>query len=343
MDKRINKNTTRMARQIIERSPENTPHRTMAKELCASYPTIFPNIERARSSLRYVTGRSGISKRAKLKDKNLMRTPDNTLPEPTHEDFWEPFIIKQEHGFVVADMHIPFHSTMAIKRAFDVIKKNGADFILLDGDVWDGYALSDFRKDASMIDLTAEAIKVRQMLAWIRGKFPKTDIYYKEANHDARYRKELHQKNPAIVKAWHDIAKSEERCPDSLTYFLGLDKLGITMIDWKKPVKFGALTILHGDELGSGGITVNPARTAYLKTKDCCMVAHSHRPSSHTEKTLGNYIVTCWSIGCLCNLHPFYAPVNNWVWGFAELTQNNKSGFSVSNKKILGNGEVYDA
>jgi hypothetical protein len=47
-------------------------------------------------------------------------------------------------------------------------------------------------------------------------------------------------------------------------------------------------------------------------------------------------MITCWSIGCLCGLHPEYAPLNKWVHGFAIVHGESEDGyFEVENKRIV--------
>jgi hypothetical protein len=51
-------------------------------------------------------------------------------------------------------------------------------------------------------------------------------------------------------------------------------------------------------------------------------------------------IVACWTVGCLCELHPEYRPMNNWNNGFAIIEQLGEGEFLVDNKRVI-NGKVY--
>jgi hypothetical protein len=64
------------------------------------------------------------------------------------------------------------------------------------------------------------------------------------------------------------------------------------------------------------------------------MCFHFHQTSEHTEPTISGEIITCWSVGCLCNLHPEYMPLNKWNHGFAEI-YNEDGFFNVKNRKII--------
>jgi hypothetical protein len=44
-------------------------------------------------------------------------------------------------------------------------------------------------------------------------------------------------------------------------------------------------------------------------------------------------ITTTWSLGCLCELHPAYLPINKWNHGFA-IVDVDGNNFHVRNKRI---------
>jgi hypothetical protein len=79
---------------------------------------------------------------------------------------------------------------------------------------------------------------------------------------------------------------------------------------------------------------VNPARGLYMRAKKTAFCDHYHQSSEHTESSINNDIVTCWSGGCLCGLHPDYLPLNKWNHGFAEI-YNDDDYFTINNRKII--------
>jgi hypothetical protein len=59
----------------------------------------------------------------------------------------------------------------------------------------------------------------------------------------------------------------------------------------------------------------------------------------HVETAgVGEKTYPCYSLGCLCNLTPEYAPVNKWTHGFAIVELGK--GYSVANH-IIDRGTVY--
>jgi hypothetical protein len=51
-------------------------------------------------------------------------------------------------------------------------------------------------------------------------------------------------------------------------------------------------------------------------------------------------MVTTWSLGCLCELHPAYLPINKWNWGFGIVDIEKGGDFEVRNHTIY-KGKVF--
>ena len=112
------------------------------------------------------------------------------------------------------------------------------------------------------------------------------------------------------------------------------------MIPDKQLIHAGKLTILHGHELGKSTFSpVNVARGLYTRAKDNAICGHSHQTSHHTEPNINGRVVACWSIGCLSELHPDYAPYNKYNHGFAHIKVFEDETFEVQNFTII-NGRV---
>ena len=118
--------------------------------------------------------------------------------------------------------------------------------------------------------------------------------------------------------------------------FLELRKNHITWIGNKRIVKYHKLFIIHGHEYKQGiNNPVSASRGVFLKAKDSVLVSHFHQTSENSEATIDDKIITCYSTGCLCDLHPEYSPLNpKWNHGFAEIT-NDEDFYFVTNKRII--------
>ena len=306
--------------------------RTIARKLRKDHPLVFRSVEAARTTVRYYRGRQGVTSRNNLTTRCFVLptpTPDNpfSLPE-TREKEWVPYVLapSSKKNAVIADWHIPYHNMEACNIMLTAMKFYGPDSIVLDGDMFDCYSLSSFTKDPEERDFPREKRAMRHFLMALRNQFPNARIVYKRGNHEMRFQS-------ILMKQASDLYDKDETRLDVL---LGLPDLDIEWVTDKRILKIGMLNILHGHEwTGGATASVNPARTAFLKGKACCLVAHNHQTSQHTEPTLEGKNITTWSIGCGSELHPQYMPINKWNHGMAFVEQGSDGDFMVESKRII--------
>jgi hypothetical protein len=116
---------------------------------------------------------------------------------------------------------------------------------------------------------------------------------------------------------------------------------GIEIIKDKRLVVMNGLPFVHGHEFGRSFFSpVNAARGLFLQAKHSAVKGDCHTTSEHPEPDIFGKLMTCWSIGCLCGLHPQWFPINKWNHGFAiiELDENGIE-YQFRNYRIL-NGKV---
>ena len=204
--------------------------------------------------------------------------------------------------------------------------------MLLLGDIMDNYQTSKFRKRPDEGQIDRELYTTGETLDTINETLHPQVVLWKEGNHEERLPALLADILPAL---W-PVTKEKLSIPNLLDF----SERGVRWVEDKRVIQAGALNILHGHEYTRMGASVSPARTLFLKTRDVAMCAHCHQSSEHNAPTVRGRLLAAWSIGCLCNLHPRYMPLNDWNLGFAILTLTGGDGFLVQNKRILPNGEV---
>jgi predicted phosphodiesterase len=235
---------------------------------------------------------------------------------------------------ILSDVHVPYHSEIAVAAAVGFLKEQSLSALLLNGDIADFYAISRYQKDPKQRDFKGELEAVRQFLAWLRSEFPNIPIVYKIGNHEDRWTHWLWQHGPEI--------SDDPRM--SLTAWLELDKHDMQIVEDQRPVMLGKLPVLHGHELPRGlASPVNVARGAWMRTLSTVLVGHSHRTSNHAESNMWHHETACWSTGCLCDLRPEYAKFNKWNWGFAVATVHERGQFDVNNYRVMSDGSVRSA
>lgn len=307
------------------------PRLKQARILRHENPLIFGTIDNARSCLKYLAGKSG-----KAAIKHLGRyteymeqedRPKNpySLPD-SDETIYEPYILKgHSHIAVFSDIHLPYHSISALTAAIEFCKKEKVDGILLNGDTVDFFQLSKFTKDPRKRHFADELSALASLFEVLKKQL-KCKIYFKYGNHEERYEHFLFMKAKELIGVQEfeldEIIK--KRSP------------GIEIIKNKRIIRANGLNIIHGHEYTSGIFNpVNVARGLFLRGKTSAMQGHSHQTSSHTESDMNGKITTTWSTGCLCELHPEYAPLNKWNTGFAIVHLSGQNEFDVSNYRII--------
>lgn len=282
---------------------------------------LFTSLENARITLRGLEGKAANS--AKI-IKHLDERPRNPYNLPkSDEAIYEPYNIKAKKLLILSDIHIPYHSIEALSCAFDYAKKEKPDAILLNGDTLDFFGLSRFCKDPKARSFAEELRAFKEFMDVIKKTFD-AKIYFKIGNHEERYFHFLWMKA-------HEIVGVEEF---ELENIIKARAEGIEIIKDKRIVKAGDLNVIHGHEFGGSVFSpVNIARGLFLRGKVSALQGHNHQTSSHTESNMNGEIMTTWSVGCLCELHPAYLPINKWNHGFAIVSIDGNN-FEVSNKRI---------
>lgn len=317
--------------RIVKENPDH-PARGLARMLQEASNGAL-TLEQARSRIRYQLGQNGSRHRRLAKSARPPRQPGQmvSLP-PSVAEPWKPYTFEVLGRVgILSDVHVPYHSEVAVAAAVAYLKKAGISALLLNGDIADFYAISRWEKDPSKRDFRGELEAVRQFLVWIRQEFPEIRIVYKTGNHEERWTHYIWQHAPEL---------SEDRLM-SLPAWFRLDELGIDLVDDKRPVMLGKLPVLHGHELPRGqDAPVNVARGAFLRTLSTVLVGHSHRTSSHAESDMWHKEIFCWSTGCLADLTPDYARINRYNWGFAIVDVHEGGEFDVENLRINSAGTV---
>jgi len=282
----------------------------------------FKDVEDARSVLRLIEGKHGKNRGVTITHEAKER-PRNPYNLPTSDEtIYEPFKIEAKRLAVLSDIHIPYHSIEALTATFDYLKHYKPDAILLNGDTLDFHGLSRFVRDPKKRHFAEELTAFEQFMETLNNLF-KCKVYFKIGNHEERYEHFLWQKAGELVGV-------EEFELEAIIK----KRADVEIIGEKRIMKAGDLNIIHGHEFGTGFFSpVNVARGLFLRAKVSAIQGHNHQTSEHTEPNLNGQIVTTWSLGCLCELHPAYLPINKWNLGFAVVDINGDN-FEVQNKRI---------
>lgn len=312
------------------------PSRTVARKLYEEYPHVFSCIDNARNIVRKVRGSLGVvnrNKSGKHGGKYYNPTISYDMPVSRYDEY-EPYKVpdKLNNMLVLCDVHVPFHVQGVVRLIIEYAKNHGVDSVYLNGDFADQYWMSRFVKFGHKHPFTwkDELDAVRQMLDWMMDELPNAKFIYKFGNHEDRFEDYICRRVPEY-----------RGVPDfSLSHLFELKERGFDVVESRQYAMFDSLKIVHFHEFGRGFASnpVNMARSLYLKAKQSALCGHGHTTSEHCETRMDGKIITCWSVGCACDLHPDYSPLGKSNHGFAIVTRD-KNGFNVNNRKIY-NGKI---
>jgi len=321
---------------ILEQFP-TAANKVLARKLHKDYPDLWLDVEKARFWVRLKRGAAGEKQRqtstAKQYQQPLRKPGDpfGKLPESLAElEDTSAYPLECEKCLVLADVHLPFHDEEATRVALEYGKRAEVDAIVLLGDLMDCYSISRWVTDPRMRNLAKELDAARQFLEMLREAWPDAKIIYKAGNHEERWESYLYCRAPDLVGV-----------PDfEMDKVLRLADMNIVWLDRMRHIKLGRLNMVHGHEFGVSAYSpVNAARGLFMRAKAISMCGHFHQSSQHSETTMEDHNIACWSVGTLGDLHPRYRRYNTrWNNGFALV--NMTGGFRVQNMRII-KGEVY--
>lgn len=288
-----------------------------------AYRGKWSSVEAVRISVRYYRGRAGNANRDNRPGQVAIPTQ---LPKGKRQRL--PTIsLPPGRWLILSDIHCPYHDERAIDAALKYGRDRKADSLLFNGDALDAYQCSQWLRDPRADSVDKELRQLRDVIAYASQGFARGA--YKIGNHEERVEHYLQSNAP------HRPGADRWNLCDSLATALDLDDY--IMIAGKQFFKLGRLHGYHGHELPKGLTNpVSVSRGIYLRTKQNAFAGHWHRSDSTTE--------TCahkkhrWGtigIGCLCDLMPAYAPVNNWSQGCCVVDVGARGDYQADNRRIF--------
>lgn len=247
---------------------------------------------------------------------------------------------------VLSDIQFPFEDPNAVELALQFTEKWKPDAVILNGDILDCYACSDFDRDPLKTDTTLEEMwKLEQFLKRIgRIKSIQGQKYvklkYLGGNHEDRWRR----------KIWRDSRSAGGLSPiiEALMHGLGVDDLDpdesfrkafrITENGFEYYPYGHYITLAEENLIVTHGFAVSmhsgyTAKRHFDRLGKSCVIGHSHRQGSYLVSHLWNP-KGAWESGCLCDLNPEYVHFPNWVQGFVLISVDGDR-FHVDQLPIL--------
>jgi hypothetical protein len=269
----------------------------------------------SRSQVRRVLKRNNLYS-------GLKRKPYFTIINQEYKEVTEVEVI-------LCDFHIPYHDKKAVGIALGYAKQLKPDRIRILGDLVDFKSISFWDRKRDEDHLLEEIENARDALWQISETFK--EVVFHKGNHEERWNRHVTGEHLDDIDG------------NGIDDILFLDHFGIDYIDslenrqlYGEWPHHGELYFLHGDETKASFSGVNIARNVMKRTRDNTIVGHFHRTQEHYETNpMNGDVFGSWTVGCLCDLNPSFAPINSWNHGFAIVYYHSDGTFHVENRKII--------
>lgn len=314
----------KLARDYCERH-KSASSRSIASMLMRDAPAVYRDYEHARTMVRSARGENGRHTRAHGKRVPAEKPMKFFMPVSDAKPVVPAALDLQGKGLIISDLHIPYHDQSACDLAVNhAIDAGHTDWLLINGDFLDAYQLSRWEKDPRKRRFSGEIETGREVLKALREVFKR--VVYKLGNHEVRYQSYMRAKASELLGVPEFELKS----------LLKADEIGVEMVEANQVIHLGPVNVIHGHEYTFAiSNPVSPARGLFLRAGLSAICSHFHRTTQHSAADIRRNPVSCWSIGCLCELSPEYSPLNSWNHGFA-LVENDRGNIHVDNRRIEG-------
>lgn len=207
---------------------------------------------------------------------------------------------------IVSDLQIPFEDPAAVAVMLKVSADLQPDYLYLNGDISDFYAISSHLPDPRR-NLVDELEITKRFLDDIMDATPNATRFFIEGNHEDRLRKYLISHASALVGNQAVTVDGQ----------LGLTRRGFTQVAYPHGVLHKTLYVVHGDLVSKHSAYTAKQMLDHYGISG--ISGHTHRLGSHYKTTLGGPL-GWWENGCLCNLDLDYDDKPNWMQGFSIVT-----------------------
>lgn len=226
---------------------------------------------------------------------------------------------------ILSDMQIPYEDGQAVDQALQVIDSINADLVILNGDIDDCYAISDFDKDPDKAQaaIPETVRRVQALLDCLEGR----RVIWLDGNHEDRWRRLLWGGSPTGLLMLREYAKAAGIDIDLVNPRLSFEKLhnlterGILHYPYSHRLYLAEnnLVVTHGKYVSRHSGQSAKRTMEWLGRS--CVVGHTHRMGNHLV-TQDGVMYGAWENGCLCQLEPEYDDAPNWQQGFSVVKVN---------------------
>lgn len=246
-----------------------------------------------------------------------------------------PTKVPVEKTLVIGCVHVPFEDEQSLAATLDFAKYWKPKRLVLNGDIYDLYAIMRHRRDPDKARMLAEEIDAgRDFNAKIRKAVGNDcEIIFNQGNHEFRYDAYLidqaSETNKVKDFSFEQVYRLDE---NKIRYNRGPDGYA--------RVQIGLVTVGHFKNLRKN--SADTAQSIVLDTFGSVIAHHSHRMGTFGKNTVhGRFIGQ--EGGCLCTMTPDYHTNPDWEQGFVLMqTVSGSKRFYIDPVRVVGGEILFD-
>lgn len=228
----------------------------------------------------------------------------------------------------VSDVHLPFEDKVNVRVTLDYLADYKPDVVILGGDIWDFYEISDYERDPGRITtLQDEFDQGRYFVKAIDELCAR--VVMLEGNHEGRLHR-LISRNPGLFKLRSlEIPRAAE-LPERWQYFPS-----------QTHYRLGPMLALHGDVKGMSDRATHPAYTLFQRLKRSCIAGHFHRFGRYYDTDYDGVPRAGFVNGHLSDMKQVkYITSPNWQSGFSTIEMAADGHLFRVDQHIIVNGRM---
>lgn len=242
-----------------------------------------------------------------------------------------------ERTLFLSDLHCPFHDPGAWAAAMALMADYRPQLVLLAGDLFDCYSISDHDKDPGRADCLQDEFDAAQPLwAELEDRCGGAAVVFWKGNHEERIDR-LQRARPGLFRLRSLEIPIAAEMPKRWAYHPNQTRY-----------RLGSLSCLHGDLKGRGTNSVHAAGGMLKKLRTSCLFGHLHRFQVFYETNADGTVRGGFANGHLCDVEEAkYIASPDWQAGVSTIDYDWSNGiFSVHQHMIIGgatrwNGKTY--
>jgi UDP-2,3-diacylglucosamine pyrophosphatase LpxH len=233
----------------------------------------------------------------------------------------------------ISDLHIPFQDDAAVDVACGVIRDYRPQMLLIAGDYFDFYSISDHDREPGRCDtIQDEFDSAKPTTEKIEDAAGDAVTLFLKGNHEERIDR-IQRRNPGIFKLRSLELAIAADLPKSWHYYGNQVR-----------VKCGPLTMLHGDLRNRGTSSKHAAAGMLAKLRTSCLFGHLHRFQSFFETGDDGTVRGGFANGHLCDVSQArYITSPDWQAGLSLIDFDwSLNIFKVHPQMIVRNATIFN-